>query len=148
MKKISKMSWVKIILTAVVLGTIVFIVCKMSVSLDAPGKVAPAKTQILVDVVMPARIIAEQIDADLLQRDIEAYTSRFNSNKELYDRSIVLVCEKGIQFGDTVQLKYCFYNTASRLDLVSINPPFCESIERTEFGHVEYIKGVVIAVSK
>jgi hypothetical protein len=149
MKKISKMSWVKIILTAVVLGAIALLVCKWNVSLAPPQKVAPAKTQMLVDVVMPAYIIAEQKDIDLKQKNPDAYANRLNSNNELYNRSVTLVCENGVQPGDTVQLKYCSYfnyHTVSHWDLVSIEPPFYESIEQTESKYVEYIKGVVRAV--
>lgn len=148
MKTISKMSWVKIILTVVVIGVMVFFVSKSNVSLDPPRKIAPAKTQMLVDVVMPSYIMDEQNDVDLLHRDPEAYANRFNSNNELYNRSITLVCEN-VQAGDTVQLKYCSYfnyQTVSRWDLVSIEPPFYESIEQTESKYVEYIKGVVRVV--
>ncbi len=45
MKKISKISWVKIILTIAVLGTILFFICKWNVSIEPPRKVSPAKTQ-------------------------------------------------------------------------------------------------------
>lgn len=140
------MSWVKIILTVVVVSVMVFFVSKWNVSLDPPRKIAPAKTQMLVDVVMPAYILAEQYDVDLQQRNPEAYANRFNSNNELYNRSITLVNENGVQAGDTVQLKYCSYfnyRTVSNWDLVSVKPPFYESIEQTESKYVEYIKGVV-----
>ncbi|MFZ4648842.1 MAG: hypothetical protein ACOYMB_04435 [Patescibacteria group bacterium] len=151
MKKISKMSWVKIILTAVVLGTILFFICKWNVTLDPPQKIGQAKTQMLVDVVMPAYIIAEQHDVELQQKNPEAYANRFNSNNELYNRSITLVCENGAQTGDTVQLKYCSYfnyQTVSLWALVSVKPPFYESIEQTESKYVEYIKGIVRVVAK
>jgi len=139
MKKISTMTWVKLSLTAVVVGTIVFFFCHWHVSLEPPQKVAPAKPQILVDVVMPAYIIAEQNDV--------AYVK---SNNELYNVSITLVCENAVNVGDTVQLSYCSYfnyRPVSRWDLIAVSPPFYEYIDQTESQHVEYIKGVVRVVA-
>ncbi|MDA3802328.1 MAG: hypothetical protein PF488_00290 [Patescibacteria group bacterium] len=148
MKKISTVNWVKIILTVVVLGMITIVVCKWNVSLEPPQKIESAKTQILVDVVMPAYIIAEQTDVDLQQRNPEAYANRFNSNNELYNRSITLVCENGVQSGDTVQLKYSFnYCMTPHWDLISVKPPFYERFKQTDSNYIEYIKGVVSAVN-
>ena len=149
------MSGVKIILTAIVLGTIVFLICKWNASLDPPRQIKEAvskteistqPTQIVIDVVMPAYVRAEQTDIDLYQRDPEAYANRFNSNNELYNRSVKFVYENGVQVGDTVQLKYFHkYDPPQETywDLVSIKPPFYESVENGQYTYVEYSKGVV-----
>lgn len=39
MKKISTMSWIKILLTLVVIGTMIFFICKWNVSLDPPRQI-------------------------------------------------------------------------------------------------------------
>lgn len=41
MKKISKMTWIKIILSVLVIGVMVFYVCKWSITLDPPAKAKP-----------------------------------------------------------------------------------------------------------
>ena len=41
MKKISTMSWVKIILTVIVIGTMVFLVFKWNVTIDPPPPIKP-----------------------------------------------------------------------------------------------------------
>jgi len=150
MKKISKMTWIKILLPLAVIGTMIFFVCKWNVKLDPPrpikevSKITP--TQMVIDVVIPECIKAEQIDVDLSQRDPEAYANRFNSNNELYNRSLEFAYQSGVRVGDTVQLSYCSYfnyNSASHWDLVSVRPPFREGTEQTESRCVEYIKGVI-----
>lgn len=42
MKKISKMTWIKLLLIVVVIGTIVFLSFKWSVSIDPPKQVKAA----------------------------------------------------------------------------------------------------------
>jgi hypothetical protein len=134
MKKISKMSWVKIILTTVVLGTMVFFICKWNVSLDPPREIALAKTQILVDIVIP---------------NVREYEFKLPSKLEF-------TCENDVNVGDTVQLKYFNKYIAphevSRWELVSIQPPFYENTEFNDnpttgsYTHIEYMKGIVRVV--
>jgi len=143
------MTLIKILFVVAVVGTIVFLSFKWNVKLDPPAPIAIAQPQMLVDVVMPAYVIAEQYDADLMHRDPEAYAQRFNSNNTLYKRSLTFVCENGVSVGDTVELSYCSYfnyASASRWDLVSVKPPFYEREEQTESKYIEYLKGVVKAI--
>jgi hypothetical protein len=145
----SKMTWIKILLPLVVFGTMAFFVSKWNVSLPPPKKIAPAKPQMLIDVIMPAYARAEQTDLNLYKRDPEAYADRFNRNNELYNRSISLVCEDQVKAGDTVQLKY-FHQydppQETHWDLVSVKPPFYESVENGQYQYLEYLKGVVRVV--
>jgi hypothetical protein len=141
----SKMTWIKILLCVVVIGTMMFYIYSWNISLEPPKKVPPPKTQILVDVVMPAYAQAEQSDLVLYKKDPEAYADRFNRNSELYNRSLSLV-ENGVEAGDTVQLKYFHqYNPPQETywKVVSIKPPFYESVENGEQSYVEHVKGVV-----
>ena len=149
------MSWIKILLTVVVIGTIAFFICKRNVSLDPPRQIKEvSKTEIIptrmvISVVMPAYVRAEQIDIDLHQRDPEAYANRYNNNNELYNRSVWFAYKNGVQVGDTVQLKYFHkYDPPQETywGLVSIKPPFYESVENGEYTYIEYIKGVVRAL--
>lgn len=41
MRRISKMTWIKILLIVVVVGTMVLLVCKWSVKLDPPRQIKP-----------------------------------------------------------------------------------------------------------
>jgi hypothetical protein len=146
------MTWIKIILSVVVIGTIVFFICKWNVSLDPPQQIKEVTnteklpTQMVIDVVMPAYKRAEQNDIDLHHKDPEAYANRFNTNNELYSRSIKFAYENGVTVGDTVQLKYSHkYDPPQETywDLVSIKSPFYESIENGQYTYVELIKGIV-----
>lgn len=132
MKKISKMSWVKIILTTVVLGTMVILIYKWNVKLDPPKEIALAKNQILVDVMIP---------------NVREYEFKLPHTLEF-------TCENYVNVGDTVQLKYFNKYIAphevSRWELVSMEPPFYEKTEFNDnpttgsYTHIEYMKGVVI----
>ncbi len=137
MKTISKMSWVKIILTTVVLGAMVFFIYKSNVKLDPPREIALAKTQILVDVIIP---------------DVQEYEFKLPDALEF-------TCEnRDVNVGDTVQLKYFDKYIAphqvSRWELVSVEPPFYEKTEFNDnpttgsYTHIEYMKGIVRAVVK
>lgn len=142
-------TFTKIMLAVTVVGTITFLSFKWNVKLDPPAPIAPAQSQILVDVLMPAYAKAEQNDFDLYKRDPEAYANRFNRNSELYNRSLTLINEKGVNVGDTVQLKYFLqYNPPQETywELTSTKSPFIESVENEQYTYTEYVKGVVRAV--
>lgn len=105
-----------------------------------------APTQMVIDVIMPAYVRAQQNDADLYHRNPEAYTERFNSNNKLYNRSVTFPYENGVNVGDTIQLSYCSYfnyQDVSIWNFVSIEHPFYERTEQTESKYIEYIKGTV-----
>ena len=134
MKKISKMSWVKIILTTVVLGIMVFFIYKWNVKLDPPKEIAPAKTQILVEIVIPGNL----------------------DYKFKIPNTLEFTCEDSVNVGDTVQLKYFNKYIApqevSSWELVSVTPPFYEKTEFNDnpttgsYTHIEYMKGIVRVV--
>lgn len=153
MKKMKKISWGKIILTVVVIGIVVFVICEFNVSLDPPRQIEEVvktqlPTQIVVGVLMPAHAIAEQNDFHLQRSNPEAYANRFNSNNELYNRSIEFAYEAGMEIGDTIQLKYSSYfnyRDVSIWKLLYTKPPVYESIEQTESSYVEYLKCVVLS---
>jgi hypothetical protein len=154
MKKISKMTWIKIILSVLVIGVMVFFICKWNIKLDPPQKI-PLETpeiiitQMYVKVVMPARIIDQQYDADAMHSDPEGYAMRFNNNNEVYNKTLRFSYQNGAQVGDTVQLKYTDYfnyQTTSDWKIISIEPPFYESTESSESHSSEYIKGVISGI--
>jgi hypothetical protein len=147
-----KITFVKILLIVVFIGTMIFFTRKWNVSLEPPrqikevSKTEKLPTQMVIDVVMPAYARAKQNDSDLHQRDPEAYADRFNRNNELYNRSVSFAYENGVSIGDTVQLKYFHqYDPPEETywDLVSTKPPFYESVENQQYTYVEYTKGIV-----
>lgn len=146
------MTFIKILLSTVVIGTMAFFIYEWNTPLLAPPKtVAPAKPQMLVEVIMPAYAKAEQTDIELYKRNPEAYAERFNMNNALYNRSIPFVFENesGVKAGDTVELRYFHqYNPPQEThwDVVSVKKPFYESLENVQDHHLEYLKGVVRVV--
>lgn len=149
----SKMTILKITIVVIFLGVMTMWLNNAGAfdkPLPPPQEIPPAKTQMLVDVIMPAHAEAEQTDIDLHKRDPEAYANRFNRNNALYNRSITLVWENGVQAGDTVQLKYFNqYDPPQKTywELVSTNEPFYESTESGQYSYTEYVKGIVRVVA-
>jgi hypothetical protein len=146
MKKLSKMTWIKLSVLLVAIGSISLHASMSSVTLEPPREIAKAKTQLLVDIIMPAYAAAEQIDLALYDRDPDAYADRFNRNSALYNRSVGLPSEFEAKAGDTVLVKYYLqYDPPQQTywEVISAKPPFNESVMSGQYTYVEYVKGVV-----
>jgi hypothetical protein len=146
MKKICKMTWIKLSVLLVAIGSISLHASISSVTLPPPREIAQAKTQLLVDIIMPAYAVAEQTDLALYDRDPDAYADRFNRNNALYNRSIELSSDYEAKDGDTVLVKYSQpYNPSQNKywEVISNKPPFIESVMSGEYSYIEHVKGVV-----